>query len=173
MKYAKVREVKSLSRGTARSAGIDFYIPAPTTKFISRLTELNDDKIILSKTGFIIKPHSHVLIPSGICMNLRSSGTFLYDETNALALIAHNKSSIGIMQLDVAATVIDEDYKGEIHLSLTNTSDRPAKLDFEQKAVQFILVPVIIEDFSEESIDTLFEGVLSDRVSGFGSTGKM
>lgn len=170
MKYAKVRQVKSLSRGSSRSAGIDFCIPAPTTQFVGRLFDLNGDAIILGPKSLIIKPHAHVLIPSGIVTNLQSSGTFLYDDNKGLALIAHNKSSIGIKQLDVAATVVDEDYQGEIHLSLTNTSSTSIELLYEQKAVQFILVPIIIEDFEEISVDALFDKASERGTSGFGST---
>lgn len=173
MKYAKVRPVKTLSRGTKRSAGIDFYMPVPTTDFVKRMHDLNgDNKCFFTKNALIITAHSHVLIPSGIVTNLQSSKNFLYSETDALALIAHNKSSVGIKQLDVAATVIDEDYQGEIHLSLTNTSDRNVALDYECKVVQFILVPILIEQFEQVEVEELFQNDSERSTGAFGSTGQ-
>ena len=47
MKFAKVRDVKSPVRGTAKSAGIDFFVP-------------NDCQVIK------LFPQRDVLIPSGI-----------------------------------------------------------------------------------------------------------
>ena len=171
MKYSKIRDVKTLSRGTSRSAGIDFYVPTRTDEYLGILYGLNKDTLIGRESSFLIKPHSHALIPSGIMINVASCANYCYTKHSGLALIAHNKSSIGIKQLDVAATVIDEDYQGEIHLSITNTSEQYIEILYGQKLVQFVLIPILLEQFDEVERSELFNSE-SERLSGgFGSTG--
>jgi dUTPase len=51
MKYIKIRDVKSPSRGTEKSAGIDFFVP-------------NDQETI------VLKSNESTLFPTGIKMNI-------------------------------------------------------------------------------------------------------
>ncbi len=177
MNFVKTRNVKSPSRGTKRSAGLDFFIPEWSEEYYDSLISKNgpeffnaNSRKIDPATSIIIPKHTHVLIPSGIIIDLSSSKCFRYNDYNALSFIAHNKSSVGIRQLDVAATVIDEDYRGEIHLSITNVSDKPIKIEYGQKIVQFLLVPIIIEDFLQVSSIEEFDKT-ERSAGGFGSTG--
>lgn len=88
MKIVKVRNVKTPTRGTGLSAGLDFYIP--------------DD--FEAKQ---IWPGESINIPSGIKARI----------PRGCALIMFNKSGIATKyQLQVGACVVDEDYQGEIHL---------------------------------------------------------
>jgi len=145
VKIAKTRNVKTPTRGTDGSAGIDFYIP--------------DDCDI----DLIIQPHDSVLIPSGIKANV----------PEGFALIAFNKSGIALKKrLSVGACVVDSDYHGEIHLHVFNRSARKSVLEPGQKLVQFLLMPVdhcSVEVLEEEA---LFLGDNTNRgTGGFGSTG--
>lgn len=187
IKYSRIREVYPLKRGTKRSAGIDFYVPEWSDELFNDFLKINEDsvkydqiKMMNDMTGrtflphFVIPPHTHLLIPTGIKINLedfRESRGFLRDdETIGFALIAHNKSSVGKKQLDVAATVVDEDYQGEIHFSITNTSSNASIINFGQKLEQFLLVVVVIDDFVEVSQEHLYS-TKSERCEGaFGST---
>lgn len=139
MKIEKVRNVKTPSRGHSNDAGIDFYLP----KGVERM----------------IPPRSEVLIPSGIVAEVPKGH----------ALIAFNKSSISTLKkLIVGACVIDEGYRGEIHIHLINTSDFPQKLSDEMKLTQFILIPVNYDTI--EVVDNI--SASTDRgEGGFGSTG--
>lgn len=162
MKFLKTLEVKSPTRGTALSAGIDFFVPEKTIEFIEAFSEKNSGVEITEK-GFIVKPHGRVNIPSGIKVE--------FDKN--FALIAFNKSGVSLKYgLDVGATVIDADYTGIIHLSLVNTTSNPVEIQFGQKIVQFVLIPVSyavpVEVKSEEELFTR-ETERSDK--GFGSTG--
>ena len=132
MKYSKIRKVKSLTRGTSQSAGIDFYIPDDWNNGMPRS----------------IAPGGRALIPSGIKVNLPAG----------YALVAFNKSGVATKTgLIVGACVVDEDYQGEIHLSVINTNQPFEIYDADghysttsgyvtinpgEKLVQFILVPV-------------------------------
>ncbi len=183
IKYKRVRDVKQPTRGKInknqienldRSAGIDFYVPDNTQEFCKALTLKNNGSVdVFGRVfGFSIAPHSHVLIPSGICCNLQDNDDYLYSMIDGVALIAFNKSRVGMKQLDVAATIIDEQYQGEIHISLTNTSSEPVDISFGEKIVQFLLVPIILSSWQEISDDEELFPIKSERGSnGFGSTG--
>ena len=145
MKFLKLRDVKSPSRGTSQSAGIDFFVP-------------NDFEY---RT---LSPGSSVLIPSGIKANIPSDHVF----------IAFNKSGVSTKKgLSVGACVVDEDYQGEIHIHLINVSDQSVTINPGEKIIQFLLLPIIYESIEiVESEESLWEGKSTERgESGFGSTG--
>lgn len=145
MKILKLREVKTPTRGTKKSAGIDFYVP--------------DD----FKPLFLNPGHSS-LIPSGIKAKIPEDH----------ALIAFNKSGVAINKnLQVGACVVDEDYQGEIHLHVTNIGDHYTTVDPGEKLVQFLLVPISYNEV-EVVIDEhdLFSEKTERGEGGFGSTGK-
>lgn len=145
VKFMKVRPVKTPSRGTPKSVGIDFYIP--------------DDFKPVS-----LKPHEDVLIPSGIKVAI----------PEGFCLVAKNKSGVATkLKLDIAACVIDEDYQGEIHLHVYNFSNKITQLSAGMKLAQFLLLPAYYCEWKEETHpSTLYSGTLSFRgEGGFGSTG--
>ena len=160
MKYTKIREVKSPSRGTEQSAGIDFFVPV----------EWN------SGEPLSVEPGGRVLIPSGIKVNVPSG----------YALIAFNKSGITSKTgMVVGACVVDEDYQGEVHLSIINTNNSSEMYSDDMyaidsgyvtitpgdKLVQFILVPVNYANPEEVSLEELYSEVSERGEGGFGSTG--
>ncbi len=160
MKYTKIREVKSPSRGTEQSAGIDFFVPE----------EWNNGQ------PFSVEPGGRVLIPSGIKVNVPSG----------YALIAFNKSGIASKTgLTVGACVVDEDYQGEIHINMINTNQPTETFNGVayaansghvtitpgDKLVQFILIPVNYANPEETSLEELYTEVSERGEGGFGSTG--
>lgn len=165
IKFTKIRDVKTPARGTSQSAGIDFFIPERTEQFTKDLLEKSPGVSVHGASSFAIRPHGRVLIPSGIKVLLPEN----------TALVAFNKSGIATkLGLDVGACVVDEDYTGEIHLSLVNTTESIILLDYGQKIIQFLLLPVMFDDVIEVSSEKeLYSGIVSERGSGgFGSTGK-
>ena len=146
MNIAKIRNVKTPTRGTRGSAGIDFYIP-------------NDYPENLLK----IEPSCRCFIPSGIKANV----------PDGFALIAFNKSGVSLKKgLLVGACVVDSDYQGEIHLHMINASDRDVYLEAGEKLVQFLLVPIDHCAVTLVDVDELFIDNQSERgEGGFGSTG--
>ena len=86
------------------------------------------------------------------------------------ALIAFNKSGVATKQgLSVGACVVDEDYEGEIHLHMINTSDKDQTVATGQKLVQFVLMPVSYIDVEE--VAELPNRNTERGSGGFGSTG--
>ena len=145
MKILKIRDVKTPTRGTEKSAGLDFYVPNdfPGTHYLATSQSLN--------------------IPSGIKANV----------PEGYALVVMNKSGVALSKgLQVGACVIDEDYQGEIHLHVVNIGDEVATIKPGEKLVQMLLIPIayagIEEVFREED---LFEGETERGSGGFGSTG--
>lgn len=145
MKYIKIRDVKSPARGTDKSAGIDFFVP-------------NDQETI------VLKPNESTLFPTGIKMNIPQDHV----------LIAFNKSGVATKRdLTVGASVVDEDYQGEIHIHLTNVGKETQEIKAGEKIVQFLLMPIVYEGLEEVTTeDELWNGEVTSRgEGGFGSTG--
>ena len=141
MKVQKLRNVKTPNRGTAASAGIDFYVP--------------EDFETVS-----LKPGESVLIPSGIKVQI----------PRGYALIAFNKSGVAVKQgLSVGACCVDEDYEGEVHLHMINTSNKDQVIATGQKLVQFVLIPVAY--FDVEEVEEIQSRNTERGAGGFGSTG--
>jgi len=182
--FTKVRDVLSPTRGTPRSAGIDFYVPKFTDEFLQNLITKNnygkrafelatgrwiegtegrlDGKIRMK--GFMLYPQDRVLIPSGIHVKL----------PQGFALIAHNKSGVASKYgLDRLAEVVDEDYQGEVHISIFNSGINEVEITENMKLIQFILTPVLYANIHEvESLDKLYPIETERGAGGFGSTDK-
>ena len=145
MKISKIRNVKTPTRGTAGSAGIDFYVP--------------DD---YPRDLCTIQPSERFFIPSGIKANV----------PEGYALIAMNKSGVALKKgLLVGACVVDSDYQGEIHLHLVNTTHKHVTIEPGEKLTQFLLIPVDHCSITVVEEDGLFTEETTRGSGGFGSTG--
>lgn len=180
LRFIKVRDVKSPSRGNEGDAGLDFYVPEDLT--IQDLVEANPQLIFYSEIpepGKVsleynfknqvqcihICSFTRILIPSGIRCLL---------EPRDSMLMAANKSGISTKKgLIYTAEIVDSPYTGEIHIGIYNTSHKFQVIEAGTKLVQFIHVPiyltepeeVIKEEFDE---DALTWGTRGNN--GFGST---
>lgn len=145
MKIFKTRNVKTPTRGTKGSAGLDFYVPYDFPGTHSLL------------------PGMDVNIPSGIKLQV----------PHGYALIFKNKSGVALRKgLQVGACVIDEDYQGEVHLHVRNIGSESAWIEPGEKLVQGLLVPVLYEDVEEVRDEKeLFPAATERGQGGFGSTG--
>lgn len=146
MKISKIRDVKTPTRGTDRSAGLDFYIP----------NDWNDGK------KYDLWPKYGVNISSGIKAKI----------PEGYALIFFNKSGVATNKnLQVGACVVDEDYQGEIHLHVWNVGNKLTQLVPGDKLVQGLLIPVKYENVEEVDEAELFPTTTQRGEGGFGSTG--
>lgn len=145
MKIVKVRNVKTPTRGTGLSAGLDFYIPEDfQTKQVW--------------------PGESINIPAGIRAQI----------PRGYALIMFNKSGIATRyQLQVGACVVDEDYQGEIHLHVMNVGKEVVILKPGMKLVQGLVMPIVYVGVEVlESEAELFPQLTGRGGGGFGSTGE-
>jgi len=141
MKISKIRDVRTPSRGTELSAGIDFFVPNEFEEFT---LEPGEDARIFSGIKVQI-PENHVLI-------------------------AFNKSGVALKKgLMVGACVVDEDYQGEISLHVIAT--KRTKISPGEKLVQFVLLPVSYDSLDVVPESELFDEETTRGSGGFGSTG--
>ncbi len=177
MNFCKIRKVKSPARATTRAGGIDFWTPEFEDEMLNSLEKKNEDQISKELIyvdrclrQIIVCPGATVSIPSGIKTDMTSVDGGLYDEANGLMMIAMNKSGVSTkLQLDSAAVLVDEDYQGEIHLSVTNASGRLVKIVGDMKLIQFVVIAVKLDSMVEVDEQYLFSQTSERGISGFGS----
>ena len=132
------------------NAGFDFFIPR---------------NFCDEKSPFVLKSGDRISIASGIKVKI----------PHGHALIAFNKSGIATKYgIQVGAQVVDENYTGEIHLSIINTSNDDFLIKPNMKIIQFVLVRVnYATPIVCNSIDELYskEDYKERGEEGFGSTG--
>lgn len=159
MRYSKVRDVKSPVRGTAKSAGIDFFVP---TEF-----------------DVIVYPHKDVLIPSGIVAEIPEGYMLMGADKSGVASSKFAREGQGITAnvdafqspVVIGAKIVDQDYQGEIYIHLINLGNYPIRIKPGRKIAQFILVPVFYDTLEEVPRKELSK-LLSERGTGaFSSTG--
>lgn len=144
--FNKTRDVKSPER-SGKNAGYDFFIPNDWHKL------------------WTVKPGESVNIPSGIKVSLPNNTCF----------IAFNKSGIAAKySLQVGASVVDENYAGEIHLNLINIGDQDVELKAGQKILQFVLFNQEYHELKEIKSEAPWElkRYKERGDKGFGSTGE-
>ena len=110
-KIHMIRKVKMPSRGHATDAGLDFFIPEFSDKFLEDFEEKNPSIGIIGKNAetIILDPNYNACIPSGIKVEIPYGymGLFL----NKSGLASKNNLVIG-------AQVIDTFYSGEVHIDI-------------------------------------------------------
>jgi len=164
LKIQKIRDVKTPTRAYATDAGIDFYIPNKLKaadfglQYSCKLITDYATGLIMS---ILVKPHTSVLIPSGIKVAVPDN----------YALVFFNKSGVATKKhLDVGACVVDSGYRNEVHIHLTNTSIEDVWIKPGDKIIQGIVLP--ISTCVPELIDDIDALGPTDRgMGGFGSTG--
>lgn len=160
MKIATVRNVKVPTRGTEKSAGLDFYVP-------------NDFPLS------IVHPSCDILIPSGIIANIPEGYMLMAADKSGIASSLSAKNYCGMQvkadaqdtSVIVGAKICDEDYQGEIHMHIINCGYKPFRITPGMKLVQFILVPILYADIEVVDKNDLFESTTERGSGGFSSTG--
>ena len=104
----------------------------------------------------VIDPHSTVLIPSGVCVEI----------PEGYVGIMKPRSSTFKKGLNVSG-VIDSDYRGEVRVMINNTTNSPIGVERYTKPAQLLIVK--IDNPSIEYVNQLSE--TSRGSKGFGSSG--
>lgn len=151
--FQRVRDVQRPSRGTSEASGIDFYVPRFNVTFIKDIKSKNPD-ISSMKPGcfeyiidthnnsILLAPGARIIIPSGIKVR----------GLKDISLNAHNKSGVSTKKgLIYGAEVVDKDYRGEIHISIINTSNFIVEIKENEKLIQFLQEFVNIGELEEVS----------------------
>lgn len=159
IRFTRIREVHVPTRN-AGDAGSDFYVPENTPEFQNDLADKNiGNNVWVNGNNIWIGPHSQILIPSGIKVDILDKYTYLD---------AENKSGIATKkELLVGAQVVDAIYQGEVHINVHNVSDKAQYIEFGQKLTQFIhkeYIPTVWEEISNDEYNNI-------EVSGRGDKG--
>lgn len=189
LRFTKVRQVTTPSRGNVGDAGLDFYIPdnlSPEDMVLknSSLVTMPNQSLVFNPDlpknhvicvynpdnkveAIIIPPLHRILIPSGIRV--------LMEPANSM-LTAANKSGVATkLGLIYTAQIVDSPYTGEVHIGVLNTSSDFVILKPGQKLTQFIHIPIFDttpEEISNDEYDKLSVNWGTRGNNGFGSTGE-
>lgn len=109
----------------------------------------------------IIAPHARVMIPTGIAAAI----------PEGYVGIMAVRSSMGVkngINLANGIGVIDSDYRGQMHVTLYNTTDMPYTVKSGDRIAQLMIVPVLHPTL--RVVDELPETERGE--GGFGSTGR-
>ena len=173
-RFIKVREVVSPNRANPNDAGLDFYVP--TNLYPGDI----HDKNKFDSNGYILymsfnenlvrhialKPDHRILIPSGIKPLI---------EPQESMLMAANKSGLASKKgLLYTAEIVDSPYVGEIHIGIINLSRVIQTLKVDEKATQFIHVPIYLtepEEIQSEEFYSESQMWGTRGEGGFNSTG--
>lgn len=142
-KYFKHGEVKSPSRGTKNSSGIDFYSPVDV----------------------IISPNSDVLIDSLLSIEIPHGYDLVFHDKSGVA----TKKKLTVLAKVVDS---DYRYPNKIHFHLWNLSNQPVEIKTGDKIVQGIIRKTELWDIVEDKTMSNKE-YNSERTGGFGSTNEI
>jgi dUTPase len=167
MKISCIYDVKPPSRGTPKSAGLDFYIPQYSPEFQKAFLLANGPNSMadldVDHDQIMIPPHGKVMIPLGVKVEV-PEGT---------ALIAFNKTGVSWdYSLARLSSVVDEDYQGMLFLTGMNYSNAVTILKLGQKIIQLLVIPVIYEDVELVDEKDIHIQPTIRGVGALGSTGK-
>jgi len=109
-----------------------------------------------------IEPGEKATIPAGVAIEIREPSVAAY---------VFSRSGLGTkdgLTVSQGVGVIDPDYRGEIKVSLLNTSDKVRRITRGQRIAQLVFMPVF-----QAVINPIEKLGSTDRgTGGFGSTGK-
>lgn len=143
LKYAKVRDVKDPTRANPGDAGLDFFVPD------------GPEPIRIEAGG-------RVNLPSGIKVEVPFG----------FALVFFNKSGVAAKKgLLTGACIVDHGYKGEVHLNLINPGVDAVYLSPGDKAIQALLLPVILPSLLQVFEEELYADVMLAGARGAGAFG--
>jgi len=111
-----------------------------------------------SLDNYILNPGQILKIPTGLAFEIPKGFFLMIASRSGLAVK-------GIVQL---GSVIDSDYRGEVHFILYNSSEEKYFIEKGDRIAQAVLIPVFRADFFEaENLNETKRGT-----GGFHSTGK-
>ena len=170
MKIALTRKVKAPVREYS-SAGTDIFIPDFTQEFVREVGNLNSDAqtmgYIDTQNNFIrIHPHGRFIIPRGIKVEIKPDQVLIAFDKSGVSWGDNNTGRVLLL-----AKVIDDDYQGEVFVSITNYSAYNTYLRAGQKLTQLLLMPIIKESIEFVSEDQIHLAKTDRGAGALGSSG--
>ena len=135
-----------------------FVLTHPNARLPVRGTPHSAGLDVFAAEDTTIGPWSRQLVSLGLSMAFRSE----------LYVRVAPRSSLAMKGIDVAAGVIDSDYRGDVKVLLVNNSPEPFYVTQGAKIAQ--LIPTWIDQTKPVQVDSLDE--TQRGAGGFGSTGQ-
>lgn len=149
-------------------AGIDFFVPYKSKRFVNDLSAKNPNTLRLVEEGIELYPGQDVLIPTYVHSKFPSE----------YGLRATNKSGIATKQkLRIGAELVDSSYEGIIHMHVFNDGNKVTVIKYGQKLVQFVPIhinnnQIEVYNNNDMTLEEFYEDHNSVRGDGgFGHTG--
>jgi len=121
-----------------------------------------DLRACIDSENLEIGPGEKAAIPAGVAIEIREPSVAAY---------VFSRSGLGTkdgLTVSQGVGVIDPDYRGEIKVSLLNTSDQTRRIKRGQRIAQLVFMPIFQAVIKPvEELDSTARGA-----GGFGSTGK-
>ena len=168
IKFAKIRDVHDPTRGTGKSAGIDFYIPQFTDDYLKVFNNYNTNSQSMAmwntaNNAILVRPNGQVRIPLGFIVDFSGQEDSM--------LMFTDKSGVSWEQrLTVVGGIVDCDFQGEIMLQMANYSAYPVSLFPGMKIVQAIRVPIFYDKIEMVGKNEIHQVPTERGTGGFGST---
>lgn len=113
---------------------------------------------VFSSVSFFLNPGERMTIPLGIGLEI---------EGNHVAWLVDKSSLPKDLGLHLMGGIIDSSYRGQIHATVINLSDKPISFERGRKIGQILIQPVIRAQF--ELVENLSDSLRGEK--GFGSSG--
>jgi len=113
-----------------------------------------------SSEDLLLSPHTTVLVSTGVHIAV----------PKGYVGIVKDRSSMAIQSIATSGGVIDEGYRGEVKIVLTNSGVLPFHIVKGDRIAQLLVIPCVTRGGSVDFLDDL--GTTVRGVGGFGSTGK-
>lgn len=123
-----------------------------------------------------IPPHTtNMAVPTGIAVDLSKASTSLIGNMNGIGIYGRVASRSGLAYrhgVNVLAGVIDQDYRDQIHVIITNPGDTEIHIP-RNKAIAQLILELYATSVELNEVSSLDELTHTERGTGkFGSTDK-
>lgn len=175
LKFTLVRKVKPPKRGTGKSAGIDLFIPEFDERFLKDFYEKNPQicqvredeyEYIHTDDSIFLAPGAQLIIPSGV--KIVGNPNTMYPLLNKSGVATRKR-------LNRTAELIDEDYGGEIHIAIQNTSHFIVRIKSGEKLIQMTETTCTYSELEQltntEYVEEFGKMESARGEGGFGHTG--
>ena len=144
---------------------IGFKLMREGARLPKRATSHSGALDLFSPVDGIVPPHSRLLVPTGVAHQIP-----LLSSVFQIQGVILSRSGLAAKEgiRSFFEGLIDHDYRGEIHITLENTTDKPFHFKAGDRLVQIMYVPAFVGRIDE--MESLTE--TSRGSGGFGSTGR-
>lgn len=168
VQFYKFRDVKSPVRANRKDSGYDMFIPNSIEELFKvsncmftpkeyidseTQTEMKMEYFNFDNNTITIPSWYWLLIPSWLKFVLPDTE----NENSTFDMVFYNKSGVAQKtNLVIWASVVDNEYRWEVHLHLINTTNKNIIIEVWQKITQFIIRELFtfpVQEISEEEFE--------------------